>query len=81
MYLRSHTDINGDGAMAGPNIFATREIADEISIPVIASGGISSIGDLKALKSCGSNLNGVISGRALYEQTITVTEAIDCLRS
>ena len=76
-----YTDINRDGAMAGPNIFATRQIADKISIPVIASGGISSIVDLKALKSCGANLNGVISGRALYEKTISITEAIDCLRS
>ena len=47
-----YTDINRDGAMKGPNIEATAALADAISIPVIASGGVSSLADLLALKSC-----------------------------
>ena len=52
-----YTDINRDGAMKGPNIEATAALADAISIPVIASGGVSSLADLLALKSCGAALN------------------------
>ena len=62
-----YTDINRDGAMKGPNIEATAALADAISIPVIASGGVSSLADLLALKSCGAALDGAISGRALYD--------------
>jgi len=52
-----YTDINRDGAMKGPNIEATAALADAISIPVIASGGVSSLADLLALKSCGAALD------------------------
>jgi phosphoribosylformimino-5-aminoimidazole carboxamide ribotide isomerase len=62
-----YTDINRDGAMRGPNVEATAALAHAVSIPVIASGGISSMDDLRALKASGAPLNGAISGRALYE--------------
>ena len=76
-----YTDIERDGAMSGPNINATKTIANAVSIPVIASGGISSIKDLSILKSSVPNLNGVISGRAIYDQALDITEAINCLRT
>jgi phosphoribosylformimino-5-aminoimidazole carboxamide ribotide isomerase len=62
-----YTDINRDGAMQGPNVTATAALANAVDIPVIASGGVSSLADLVALRDCGAPLNGAISGRALYE--------------
>ena len=76
-----HTDIARDGAMAGPNWQASLEIAKAISIPVIISGGVSSMGDLVTLKeNCGTRISGVISGRAVYDGAFTVKEAVDILR-
>ena len=74
-----YTDINRDGAMGGPNIVATAALANAVSIPVIASGGVSSLDDLRALKACGAPLNGAISGRALYDGAIDLAEAIRVL--
>ena len=71
-----YTDINRDGAMQGPNVEATADLANAVSIPVIASGGVSSLDDLRALKSCGAPLNGAISGRALYDGAIDLNEAL-----
>jgi len=76
-----YTDINRDGAMEGPNVKATAELANAVTIPVIASGGVSSMNDLKALKTCGAPLNGAISGRALYDGIINVHEATAFLKS
>ncbi|UWQ05407.1 1-(5-phosphoribosyl)-5-[(5-phosphoribosylamino)methylideneamino]imidazole-4-carboxamide isomerase [Aliiroseovarius crassostreae] len=76
-----YTDINRDGAMQGPNVEATADLARAVSIPVIASGGVSSLDDLRALKSCGAPLNGAISGRALYDGAIDLKEALGVLRS
>lgn len=75
-----YTDILRDGAMKGPNVVATAALAKAVSIPVIASGGVSSLTDLKALKSCGAPLNGVISGRALYDGAIDLKQALALLR-
>jgi phosphoribosylformimino-5-aminoimidazole carboxamide ribotide isomerase len=75
-----YTDIDRDGAMQGPNIDATAALAQAVSIPVIASGGISSIEDLIALRDCGANLNGAISGRALYDGAINIRKAIAALK-
>jgi phosphoribosylformimino-5-aminoimidazole carboxamide ribotide isomerase len=76
-----YTDIMRDGAMKGPNVEATADLANAVSIPVIASGGVSSLDDLRALKSCGATLNGAISGRALYDGAIDLKEALDVLKS
>lgn len=74
-----YTDIDRDGVLAGPNVAATAALADAISIPVIASGGVSSLDDLKALKAY-PKLEGVISGRAIYDGRIDVAEAIRLLK-
>ncbi|MFW2542154.1 1-(5-phosphoribosyl)-5-[(5-phosphoribosylamino)methylideneamino]imidazole-4-carboxamide isomerase [Primorskyibacter sp. 2E107] len=75
-----YTDINRDGAMQGPNIEATAALARAVTIPVIASGGVSSLKDLKALRDCGAALNGAISGRALYDGALNLKDAIKALR-
>ncbi|MGR3503303.1 1-(5-phosphoribosyl)-5-[(5-phosphoribosylamino)methylideneamino]imidazole-4-carboxamide isomerase [Pseudaestuariivita sp.] len=74
-----YTDITRDGAMKGPNVPATAALAQAVSIPVIASGGVSSIDDLIALRDCGAALNGAISGRALYDGAIDLREALAAL--
>tara|TARA_B100000676_G_C17994619_1_gene797018 strand:+ start:244 stop:966 length:723 start_codon:yes stop_codon:yes gene_type:complete len=76
-----YTDIERDGAMMGPNLSATAEMANAVSIPVIASGGVSSLKDLKALRDCGAKLNGVISGRALYDHKFSIEQALDVLNA
>ncbi|MCA8833678.1 MAG: 1-(5-phosphoribosyl)-5-[(5-phosphoribosylamino)methylideneamino]imidazole-4-carboxamide isomerase [Proteobacteria bacterium] len=74
-----YTDIERDGAMQGPNILRTKNIAKIAKIPVIASGGISSLDDLKKLKNCGVTLDGAIVGRAIYDKRIDVAQATDFL--
>ena len=75
-----YTDINRDGAMAGPNIPATEALARAVDVPVIASGGVSSMSDLAALKATGV-ISGAISGRALYDGAIDLKEALKSLAS
>jgi phosphoribosylformimino-5-aminoimidazole carboxamide ribotide isomerase len=75
-----YTDINRDGAMQGPNIEATAALANAVSIPVIASGGVSNLDDLRALKNCGAPLDGAISGRALYDGALDLAEALAVLK-
>jgi phosphoribosylformimino-5-aminoimidazole carboxamide ribotide isomerase len=70
-----YTDIDRDGAMGGPNVEATAALARAVSIPVIASGGVSSMKDIRALKECGAPLDGVVAGRALYEGRLDPAEA------
>ena len=75
-----YTDIARDGAMDGPNIEATVGLANAVSVPVIASGGVSSLEDLEALKATGTGLlEGVISGRALYDGRIDLAAAVELL--
>jgi phosphoribosylformimino-5-aminoimidazole carboxamide ribotide isomerase len=76
-----YTDIERDGAMQGPNVAATAALAHAVSIPVIASGGVSSMADLQALKDCGAPLDGAISGRALYDRHIEVGAAMRLLKA
>lgn len=76
-----YTDIDRDGAMKGPNVQATAALANAVSVPVIASGGVSSIDDLIALRDCGASLNGVISGRALYDGAIDLAGALSLLKA
>ncbi|HBS50977.1 MAG TPA: 1-(5-phosphoribosyl)-5-[(5-phosphoribosylamino)methylideneamino]imidazole-4-carboxamide isomerase [Rhodobacteraceae bacterium] len=75
-----YTDINRDGAMQGPNIEATAALARAVSIPVIASGGVSSLDDLVALRDCGVALDGAISGRALYDGALDLGAALKALK-
>lgn len=73
-----YTDILRDGAMKGPNIDATAALARAVNIPVIASGGVSSMADLTALKATGV-ISGAISGRALYDGAIDLKSALAAL--
>lgn len=73
-----YTDINRDGAMGGPNTAATEALARAVSIPVIASGGVSSLADLIALRDTGV-IAGAISGRALYDGAIDLKTALEAL--
>jgi phosphoribosylformimino-5-aminoimidazole carboxamide ribotide isomerase len=71
-----YTDISRDGMMQGVNVDATAKLASEISIPVIASGGISTLDDIRALLAVADEgIMGVIIGRALYEGTVDLVEA------
>lgn len=76
-----YTDILRDGAMGGPNVASTAALAQAVDVPVIASGGVSSLEDLVALRDCGTPLNGVISGRALYDGALDLGRALEVLRS
>ncbi|WP_315789446.1 1-(5-phosphoribosyl)-5-[(5-phosphoribosylamino)methylideneamino]imidazole-4-carboxamide isomerase [Fischerella sp. JS2] len=72
-----YTDIHRDGTLAGPNLDALRELAAAINIPVIASGGVSSLTDLLSLLALEpQGVTGVIIGRALYTGDISVSEAV-----
>ena len=75
-----YTDIMRDGAMKGPNIDATAALARAVDIPVIASGGVSSMADLTDLKDTGV-ISGAISGRALYDGAIDLSVALAALKS
>ncbi|PIW26048.1 MAG: 1-(5-phosphoribosyl)-5-[(5-phosphoribosylamino)methylideneamino]imidazole-4-carboxamide isomerase [Rhodospirillales bacterium CG15_BIG_FIL_POST_REV_8_21_14_020_66_15] len=75
------TDIGRDGVMQGPNLRATLDLARAVSIPVIASGGVSSMADLEDLKTQGGGLlEGVISGRAVYDGKIDLPAAVKLLK-
>lgn len=75
-----YTDIARDGMLIGPNIEAIKEMATRTSLPVIASGGVSGVEDIKALKTLeSSGVIGVIAGKALYEGRLTVKEAYEIL--
>jgi phosphoribosylformimino-5-aminoimidazole carboxamide ribotide isomerase len=73
-----YTDIDRDGAMGGPNVQATADLARATSIPVIASGGVSSLADLIALRDTGV-IAGAISGRALYDGALDLGQALSAL--
>jgi phosphoribosylformimino-5-aminoimidazole carboxamide ribotide isomerase len=75
-----HTDIERDGTLSGVNVEATDELAAGLSIPVIASGGVASLTDIKALKTSGK-IAGVIVGRALYDGRLDLREALAMLDS
>lgn len=75
-----YTDIDRDGAMQGPNTAATEALARAVTIPVIASGGVSSLADLIALRDTGV-IAGAISGRALYDGAIDLASALTALKS
>jgi len=70
-----YTDIDRDGVLQGPNVAATAALADAVSTPVIASGGVSSLADLEALAAA-PGISGAIVGRALYDGRVDLAEAI-----
>jgi phosphoribosylformimino-5-aminoimidazole carboxamide ribotide isomerase len=70
------TDIVRDGMLQGVNVEATAEIASAVSIPVVASGGVRSVDDIRRLKMSGAPIAGVIIGRALYDGRIDPAEAL-----
>jgi phosphoribosylformimino-5-aminoimidazole carboxamide ribotide isomerase len=73
-----YTDISRDGMMGGPNLEATKALAEAISIPVIASGGVSSLKDIENLMAIeASGVTGAITGKAIYTGAINLREAID----
>jgi len=75
------TDIARDGLLKGLNLDATIALADQISIPVIASGGLASIDDVKAmLTPRAGKLEGAIAGRALYDGRLSPSEALALIR-
>ena len=73
------TDIGRDGMLAGTDVDGLRAVVRTTHLPVIASGGVGSLDDLRALG--GTGVSGVIVGRALYEGAFTVQEAVAALRS
>ncbi|MCC7045216.1 MAG: 1-(5-phosphoribosyl)-5-[(5-phosphoribosylamino)methylideneamino]imidazole-4-carboxamide isomerase [Alphaproteobacteria bacterium] len=76
-----YTDIDRDGAMQGPNVAATAALSRTAKMPVIASGGVSSLDDLLALRRVAPELDGVICGRALYDGRIELRAAIAALEA
>ncbi len=75
-----YTDIERDGALEGPNLAATVALARAITTPVIASGGVASLADLRALKAHEADgVAGVIAGRALYDGRLELAAALRAL--
>ena len=70
-----YTDIARDGMMQGVNLDATKHLAESVNIPIIASGGVTNMGDLIELQKIeSSGISGVITGRAIYEGTLDFAE-------
>ncbi|MDZ4737911.1 MAG: 1-(5-phosphoribosyl)-5-[(5-phosphoribosylamino)methylideneamino]imidazole-4-carboxamide isomerase [Rhodospirillaceae bacterium] len=74
-----HTDIERDGMLSGVNVAATADLARATRLPVIASGGVASLEDLRALKAADAPIAGVISGRALYDGRLDLGAALALL--
>ena len=70
-----YTDIARDGMLSGPNVKATKEIVHSVNIPIVASGGMSSVKDIESFK--GVALEGIIIGKALYTGDIDLKQAIE----
>src|SRR5690606_2799710 len=75
------TDVHRDGTMTGPNLDLLRQVCARTETPVVASGGVSSADDLRALAGLEPlGVEGVIVGRALYAGALTIPEALAALR-
>ena len=70
-----YTDISKDGMLMGPNVAMTQELTEKTGMNIIASGGVSSMEDLRNLNNAG--IKGAIIGKAIYENRVTVKEAVD----
>lgn len=73
-----YTDISTDGTLEGPALQSTRDLAEATTVPIVASGGVGTLDDLKQLRTL--PILGVIVGRALYENRFTPAEAVQVLR-
>ncbi len=73
-----YTDVSRDGTRAGPNVQTTAELAAQTPVPIIASGGVGSLDDLRALAARG--ISACIVGRAIYDGTFTLDDAIEAAR-
>ncbi len=73
-----YTDISKDGMLAGPNIDRTKQLVEAVDLPIVAAGGVTTVEDIQTLKAAG--VAGAIIGRALYEGTITLTDALDAAK-
>ena len=71
-----YTDINRDGMKQSPNFDETAKVADASSCPVIISGGVSSIDDIKKAKELNNNIEGIIVGKAIYDGDIQLEELV-----
>lgn len=76
-----YTDISRDGMLSGPNISALKEVVEFSSFPVIASGGITRVEDLRAVQSLGPRIEGAIVGKALYDGKLDYSAAVKALGS
>jgi phosphoribosylformimino-5-aminoimidazole carboxamide ribotide isomerase len=77
-----YTDVDRDGLLTGVNVAATAALAQALTIPVIASGGVSGIGDIEALVVANEpNIAGVVVGRALYDGRIDPVAALRAANS
>lgn len=76
-----YTDIARDGMLSGPNLSALKDIVECSSFPVIASGGITSVEDLRAVRSLGPKIEGAIVGKALYDGKLDYQAAVEALSS
>ena len=74
-----YTDIARDGMLSGPNLTALKEVVASSAFPVIASGGISSVEDLRAVRLLGSRIEGAIVGKALYDGKLDYHAAVVAL--
>lgn len=75
-----YTDVARDGMLAGPNIEMLQRVADATTVPVTASGGVSSLADLEALASCHERVDAAIVGKALYSDRFTLAAALETAR-
>lgn len=71
-----YTDIARDGMLSGPNLDALREVLQHAPCPVVASGGVTRLDDLVAIKALGARVEGAIVGKALYDKKFTYPEAL-----
>ena len=74
-----YTDINKDGMLSGPNLDRTKQLADSVDVPVVASGGVKEVADIKNLAELGG-IEAVIVGRSLYEGTLDLAAAIEAAK-
>lgn len=77
----AYTDIGRDGTRTGVNYGAYRALVDQTNLPIIASGGVATLADIRDLVSIGDQVEGVIVGSALYENEFTLRQAISAARN